>query len=533
MIHPDDYAAILALEASADSFEHEYRIVRKDGEIRWVLDRMEMVRDGDGTALYEQGFLVDITDRRETAAMLHAVWEGALDALVIVDDHGNYIDGNPAACALFDRDHEELTTLHVDDIFGEGTFDRWRKTGVTARDYVLTRPDGGRRTLESQAKADVLPGLHLAALRDITERRELEAEAWRVQKLETVARLAGGVAHDFNNLLTAIRGYAQLLKSRVDEGTAEHHHAAEIDRAADRAAALTAQLLALGRRQTLRARPLDLNDQLEQSADALVDLVGPRTELVLDLEPGLRAVRGDWPLLLQAVSNIVANAAEAMPGGGRILIRTRNEDVRRRDDLADGSYVVLNIEDTGPGIDDSALECLFEPFFTTKEVGDGSGGLGLASAYGTVKQSGGTITVASELGVGSTFSLHLPVAGPSADARLAGDGETILIVDRDPAIRDLAFELLTDASYRVLTARTTADAVRLAERLDGPLDLLVTDLDQLRERALVDLLRTQRPALKAVSPQKPYTPDRLCSAVHSALQSPKRVTPTPKSAYDK
>jgi PAS domain S-box-containing protein len=525
MIHPDDFAEITALEEAGDVFEHEYRIIRKDGEVRWVLDRMETVRDAHGSALYEQGFLVDITERRETELMLRAVWDGAIDAMVVTDDFGNYIDANPTACRLFGRSHEELTTMHVDELFGPGAFARWRETGAPAREYVLTRPDGEERVLESKAKDNVLPGLHFAALRDVTERRHLQAEAWRAQKLETVARLAGGVAHDFNNLLTAIRGYAQLLRSRADDGSVEHHHATEIDRAADRAAALTGQLLALGRRQTLRVRPLDLNRELEESAGSLVELVGPTTELTFDLEPALVAVRADWPLLAQAVANIVGNAAEAMPDGGQIAVRTRNAEVCGREDLADGTYAVLSVADGGPGIAPTALEHVFEPFFTTKEVGEGGGGLGLASAYGTVKQTGGTITVESEVGVGSTFSIYLPAASAAlVGAVLAGDGETILVVERDPAARDVAFELLTDSGYRVLSARTTADAARIADAYDGPIDLLLTDLDVLRERALLDLLRGPRPDLQALSIAKPYTPDRLRSAVRMALDSPKRVT---------
>jgi nitrogen-specific signal transduction histidine kinase len=387
--------------------------------------------------------------------------------------------------------------------------------------------------IESESKANVLPGLHLACLRDITERRELEAEALRAQKLETVARLAGGVAHDFNNLLTAIRGYAQLLQLRAAAESVEHHHASEIDRAAERAAALTAQLLALGRRQTLQARALDLNHHLSATAEELAGLVGPATTLALDLEAGLFAVRADWPLLAQAVSNIVRNAADAMPDGGSVVVRTRNVDVRGRESLPDGTYVVLSIEDTGCGIDESSLEHVFEPFFTTKEVGDGSGGLGLASAYGTVKQSGGTITVESEVGVGSVFSIYLPVSVSSAGVPLCANCETVLVVERDASTRDLAFEILTDAPYRVLTASTAAEAVELAERYRGPIHLLLTDLDAMRERALLDLLRAARPELAPVSAPKPYTPERLRLAVRTALESPKRVTPAPISVYDK
>jgi PAS domain S-box-containing protein len=532
IIHPDDFEEITALEKAGDVFEHEYRIVRADGTIRWVLDRMETVRDEHGNALYEQGFLVDITERHDTTALLRAVWDGALEAMVILDDEGSNVDANPAALELFGRARDEMVGLRGEAMIEgyDAIFAAFRQSGKADGELSLFRPDGTRRDVEYAARANVMPGRHLAVVRDVTERKQLEAEVWRAQKLESVGRLAGGVAHDFNNLLTAVRGYAQLLQTRLDPGSVEQHHAQEIDRAADRAAALTAQLLALGRRQTLRARPLDLNRHVEEHADALVDLAGARIDLVFDLEPALRAVRADGPLLAQAIANIVANAAEAMPEGGRIVVRTRNLDVHGREDLADGSYVVLSVEDTGPGLDEATLEHVFEPFFTTKEVGSGTGGLGLASAYGTVTQSGGTITAVSELGTGTIFSIYLPEAtAAGAGGPGLGDGETILLVERDPAVRDVAFELLTDASYRVLTARTTADAVRLAERYDGAIDLLFSDLDELRRRALVDLLRARRPELRSLTVAKPYTPNRLRAAVRSALGSPIQVTEPPTS----
>jgi hypothetical protein len=202
--------------------------------------------------------------------------------------------------------------------------------------------------------------------------------------------------------------------------------------------------------------------------------------------------------------------------------------VRGRDDLPDGRYVVVSVQDSGRGLDGPTLEHVFEPFFTTKEVGAGSG-LGLASAYGTVRQSGGTIVVDSRLGVGTTFSIYLPEAAPDTPAP-GGAGETVLVVERDPAVRDVVFEVLTDASYRVLTARTTADAVRIAGRADGPIDLLLTDLDRQREGSLVALLREKRPQLTPLELPKPYTPERLQRAVREALGSPKRGTTTCESA---
>jgi two-component system, cell cycle sensor histidine kinase and response regulator CckA len=277
---------------------------------------------------------------------------------------------------------------------------------------AVVRPDGEIRETEFAAKANVLPGRHVAVLRDVTERRQLEAELWRAQRLESVGRLAGGVAHDFNNLLTAIRGYAELLLARTAPESTEHHHAREIDDAAVRAAALTAQLLAFGRRQVIRARALDLNELVVNLAGMLSGLVGDGVEVELDLDPAVLVVCADPAHVEQVLVNLVENAAAAMEEAGRITIRTRNVDVHGQSelpDLRDGRYAVLAVEDSGPGIEEATLEHLFEPFFTTKDVGSGVG-LGLATAYGIAKQSGGTIAISTELGAGSTFSVYLPAS---------------------------------------------------------------------------------------------------------------------------
>jgi signal transduction histidine kinase len=404
-------------------------------------------------------------------------------------------------------------SLHVWEATGSppAVWKEFVRRGASAGESVAIRPDGSRRELEGMARANVLPGRHLAVLRDVTERKELERELWRVQKLESVGRLAGGVAHDFNNLLTAIRGYAQLLEARTSVGSVEHHHAREIDRVADRAASLTAQLLALGRRQTMNVRPLDLNRRLEQMQESIVELAGDEIHVSFDLDPTLRPVRVDAGLLGQAVLNLVGNAVDAMPGGGHMLVRTANADVAGRDDLADGSYVVVSVHDEGVGIDPETLEHVFEPFFTTKAFGEGSG-LGLASAYGTVRQSGGTITVDSTPGSGSTFSIWLPEATAASTGQpRPSAGETVLIIERDPAVRDVLFETLTDAGYRVLTTRTAVDAQRLIERYEDGIDLAIADLDHVRADALAGS------AVRLLRLEKPFTPTRLHGAVRAAL----------------
>jgi two-component system cell cycle sensor histidine kinase/response regulator CckA len=519
LIHPDDMPRIMEREATAratgEPFEDEYRIVRADGVVRWVLDRMETVYDEAGVPRYEQGFLVDVTDMHETTSLLRAVWDSAFEAMVVVDDEARCVDANPAACTLFGRTRDQLLGREMHEV-SERSDLGWSET-------TIVRPDGVQREVEGAVRANVLPGRHLSVLRDVTERRQLEQELWRAQKLESVGRLAGGVAHDFNNLLTAVRGYAQLLQARTSPGSVEHHHAREIDAAADRAAALTAQLLALGRRQMLHARPLDLNRRLESMRESLGELTGPDTDVVLLLDRALCAVRVDEGLVLQAIRNLVANAAEAMPNGGSLVVRTVVEEIAARDDLVDGRYAVVRVSDEGPGIDPAALDHVFEPFFTTKGPGEGSG-LGLASAYGTIRQSGGTITVESRAGEGSTFSIYLPEAtGVDDGPAPGGAGETLLVVERDPAVRDVLFELLTDAGYRVLTAPTAFDARQLAER-DVTIDLVLADLDDEPGAELAADLERTRPELHAVPLRKPYTPDRLHRAVRAALASPDRVT---------
>jgi signal transduction histidine kinase len=419
--------------------------------------------------------------------------------MLISNDEGRYVDANPAACELFGRTRDELLTL----------------SPGTAEQSEIVRADGTVRETEFATRANVVPGMHISVLRDVTERKQLQADLWRAQRLDSVGRLAGGVAHDFNNLLTAIRGYAQLLMAHVGPGSDEHRHAEEIDRAADRAAALTAQLLAFGRRQVLQARPTELNRLVESLDTMLSGLAGDDVELAFDLDPGVHAVRVDPAQIEQLLVNLVANAADATPAGGRVVIRTANADIVDLDDLPEGRYAVLSVEDSGSGIDESALEHLFEPFFTTKDVGRGVG-LGLATAYGIAKQSGGTIDVATTPGLGSVFTVYLPEASaprPAAELAAATGGETIVVVESDPAVRDVLFEVLSEAGYRTITAPTPTEAKRLAERLDGPIDLVLTELDERRAAALAESLG----AGQALTLQKPYSPDRLRRALRLAL----------------
>jgi two-component system cell cycle sensor histidine kinase/response regulator CckA len=526
IVHPDDFELVTSGERVArergEPFELEYRVVRADGAVRWVLDQMHTVYDADGVPLFEQGFLVDVTERKEAANLFQAVFDGAFEAMIIASDEGTYVDVNPAACELIGRTREELLGLKLGATSGltEVIDQAWRsllEDGVIKGQFEFTRSDGLVREVDFSAKANVLPGMHIVVLQDVTERKQLERDLWRAQRLESVGRLAGGVAQDFNNLLTAIRGYAQLLLAQVAPGSVQHHHAVEIDHAADRAAALTAQLLAFGRRQVLQARPAELNRLVENLESVLARLVGAEIELEFDLNPGVNPVLIDPGQIEQVLVNLVVNAADVTPTGGRILVRTEIPEAASLDDLPDGAYVVLSVHDSGPGIDESALEHLFEPFFTTKDVGGGVG-LGLATAYGIAKQSGGTISVTTAAGIGSTFSVFLPEATAAAadDEPAAGAGETIVVVESEPAVRDVLFEVLSDAGYRVITTSTPTDAMRISEHLDRPIDLVLTELDEKRAEALAESLG----AARALTLQKPYSPERLRGALRDVLDAP-------------
>jgi PAS domain S-box-containing protein len=527
IVYPDDFELVTSGERLArergEPFELEYRVVRADGTIRWVLDQMHTVYDAEGTPLFEQGFLVDITERKESANLFQAVFDGAFEAIIISNDDGRYIDVNPAACQLVGYTRDELLGTKIGVVSGTAeTVDQaWRsllQDGAAKGQYEFTRPDGIECEVEFSARANALPGIHVIVLRDVTERRQLERDLWRAQRLESVGRLAGGVAQDFNNLLTAIRGYAQLLIAQVEPGSVEHHHAGEIDHAADRAAALTAQLLAFGRRQVLTVRPAELNRLVANLEGVLSRLVGGEVELAFELNPGVNPVRVDAGQIEQVLVNLVLNAADVTPPGGRIVVRTATSDATSLDDLLDGRYAVLSVQDSGPGIDESTLDHLFEPFFTTKDVGGGVG-LGLATAYGIAKQSGGTISVTTAAGVGATFAVYLPEASPvpADDEPAGGAGETIVVVESDPAVRDVLFEVLSDAGYRVVTTSTPVDALRVSEHLDRPIDLVLTELDEKRADALAESLG----AAHALTLQKPYSPERLRRALRGVLDSPK------------
>ena len=349
--------------------------------------------------------------------------------------------------------------------------------------------------------------------RDVTERRRLEEQLRHAQKMEAIGQLAGGVAHDFNNLLTAILGYTNLILDEVPADAPIRNDLEEIRSAGERAAALTRQLLAFSRRQMLQPRIVDVNDLIRQIEKLLRRLISEEVQLTANLADNLWLVRVDPASIEQALINLAVNARDAMPRGGRLTLETANVDfdetaAQRYSPMLPGRYVKLVISDSGQGMDEPTQARVFEPFFTTKEQGRGSG-LGLATVYGIVKQSGGFVYVSSAPDHGTSFTIFLspadtqatrPGAAAGASGAIERGWETVLLVEDDDAVRALAAEVLRRYGYTVLEARHGLDALRVAERHADAIHLMVTDvvMPHISGRDLAERLGVARQQMKVL-----------------------------------
>ena len=392
---------------------------------------------------------------------------------------------------------------------------------------------------------------------DITDRKRLEEQYLQAQKLESVGRLAGGIAHDFNNLLTILLGNADLTRQTLGPGHAADPYLLEMLDAAERASALTRQLLAFSRRQVLDPRVIDLNSLLQESADFLHRLLGEDIDLAVRTAPAATLVRVDPGSVSQVVLNLAVNARDAMPQGGRLVIETDGIDLDAayasdHFGVTPGAYVRLTVSDTGIGMTPEVRAHVFEPFFTTKEEGKGTG-LGLSVVHGIVKDCGGRVEVYSEPGMGTTFKIYLPAvevepAGPpAAEVPAPGRGaETVLLVEDDAGVRRLAERILTQHGYRVLSAANGEEALQLADARPGEVELVLTDLVMpgMNGRELAQVLRRRLPAVRVLFTSgytsdamlragvleseeafltKPYTPPLLLRKVREVLDRPRRA----------
>jgi two-component system, cell cycle sensor histidine kinase and response regulator CckA len=330
--------------------------------------------------------------------------------------------------------------------------------------------------------------VRLVVGQDISERRQLEGQLRQATKMEAVGRLAGGVAHDFNNMLMVIKGHTELLLNVLSPSDHITRKIQQIDRAADRAATLTRQLLAFSRMQVLQPQVINLNSVVEEMGKLLPRLIGEDIELIIRAHRNLGSIRADAGQMEQVIMNLAVNARDAMPNGGKLLIETCNSDLEpsytsTHPLMQAGSYVQLSVSDNGTGMDAETQTHIFEPFFTTKEKGKGTG-LGLATVYGIVKQSGGFIWVYSELGKGTTFKIYLPSVDQKEEvsslqrqaAEVPNGTETVLLTEDEQDVREIARQFLESGGYRVIEARDANDAIRIAAEKNGDIDLLVTDM---------------------------------------------------------
>ena len=486
-----------------------------------------------------------------------------------IDRTGRLLYANDAACRALGYSQAELLAQRVFDIdmdpglSPESIGARWEALRARARvgETVLRTKSGDHVPVDVTSNLVEFEGAAyvVAVARDITERRLLDEQLRQAQKMDAVSRLAGGIAHDFNNLLTAILGYTDLLLGDLGPDDPRQNEVFEVRKAAERAGALTQQLLAFSRRQAVRPEPIDLNELVTAIEPLLRRLVGERIRLSLAIGNDIGRVMADRGQLEQVLVNVVVNAQDAMPAGGRLDIETSvvtmdDDQSRLTGGLSAGSYVRLQVTDTGCGMTDEVKSHLFEPFFTTKKPGGGAG-LGLATAYGVVVQARGRIIADSQPGSGSTISVYLPrmtpgdmgdPAVPEADAAAQPDAkldELILVVEDEPAVRDLVRDVLLREGYRVLTATVPSEAMSHASAVEGRIDLLLTDMvmPEMNGRQLAVQLTAVRPETRVLFMsgytdqllvlddkdadtaflQKPFSPHSLVRKVREVLERPR------------
>jgi hypothetical protein len=457
-----------------------------------------------------------------------ALTDPASEAILTIDANSMILAANPASAELFGYALDEIVGSSITKLMPP-TF-RGRHFDAFAR-YLRT----GRRTIPWQGAE--LRALHAngrefpvevsigeygsgsdrrftGIVRDISRRKDIEAQLLQSQKMDAIGRLAGGVAHDFNNLLTAIAGYAEMVGTTLDPGDPRHEHIGGIRQATDHAASLTRQLLAFSRSQELQPAVVDLGQVVTNLSPMLRRLLGERIELIVKPTEERCHTLADRNQLEAILVNLAVNARDAMPAGGSLAIETSNIELDESDWLHDaavtpGRYAGLVVSDTGVGMDAATLAHVFEPFFTTKQPGSGTG-LGLATVYGTVKQSGGHIWVYSEPGLGTTFKLYLPhtddEAAPAEHEAASPvlvqtpGHETILVAEDEAVVREMVVASLERLGYRVVAASTGEEAVRLIDRLGDEIDLLLSDvvMPGMNGPDLYDRARRTRPDLRAI-----------------------------------
>jgi PAS domain S-box-containing protein len=584
-IHPDDREHVkrAAEEARKTGIGRplEYRIRHKDGTWRDLESTSSVVKNAAGKP--EKLIIVnrDISDRKrasvalsQSEASFRSVIENAPYGIYRANAAGKFLSVNPALQKMLgyetqeDLSHANLSTdiysdpqehRRANDLFaGTKGLDvevEWkRKDGTPLKARCSGRLiEGEQGECKGEANFEVF-------VEDVTDKRVLEQQLHMAVKMEAVGRLSGGIAHDFNNLLGVIIGYAQVLKRRLKSGEDIFEYAEEIEKAGQRAASLTRQLLAFSRQQVLAPAILNLNALISDMGKMIHRLIGEDIELVMNLDPAIGSVKADHGQIEQVVMNLAVNARDAMPQGGKLALETAMATfdqayTRQHPGSKAGRYVMFSVTDAGMGMSAGTLAHIFEPFFTTKEVGKGTG-LGLATVYGVVKQSNGYVWVDSQVGQGSSFKVYLPLLEEPAQtpevivpaSESFRGSETVLVVEDADALRKLSVTLLEQYGYRVLSAANGAEALELAQKHNQSIDLLLTDviMPGLGGHALAQRLEAVRPGLKILYMSgytdssiaqhgvleagisllhKPFTEEELVRKIREVLDASKRGTP--------
>ncbi|MBZ5551900.1 MAG: PAS domain S-box protein [Acidobacteriia bacterium] len=584
--YPEEVEADLAarrqlLMREIPSYSAGKRYRRKDGSTIWVHMTVSLRRDSSGEPRHFISVVEDISKRRqaeealtESALRYRELFENANDIIFTADLKGRFISLNKAGENIFGYTRQEaLRTLNIAQLVDPESAEVARHIleqesaeGSARTQELDVIAKGGRRIKLEISSRPIHHGKETIGVqviaRDVTERRALEEELQHSKKMEAVGRLAGGLAHDFNNILTTIAGYSNLLAMQFPEEDPHRRSLDEIKKAADRATALTRQLLTFSRKQVLKPTILDLNAIAEGMKGMLHRLVGEDIKLVAHLDPALGRVKADAGQLEQVIMNLVVNARDAMPQGGRLIIETRNVELEesfahRHLAYHPGPYVMLAVSDTGTGMNKETQDRIFEPFFTTKERGKGTG-LGLSTVFGIIKQSAGNVRVYSEPGRGTTIKIYLPRVEEALSETLKQESlafprrgsETILLVEDEVGVRALVRETLEMNGYTVQEARNSKEAVELCEQSPVPIQMILSDvvMPEMNGPELVKLLHSRRPDLKVLFMsgytddvighhsildssthflEKPFTPDTLVRKVREILDSGTPSPPNP------
>jgi two-component system cell cycle sensor histidine kinase/response regulator CckA len=575
LVHPDDREVIARTVSqidAADQFGIEFRRVWPDGSLHWLESKGYVVRDDAGRAIRAVGVTSDVTERKRSEGEL-AIYRDLVRHLSLgvyvysLEDAGDptslrLVTTNPAASHFTRVPMQTIIGKTIGEAFPDllttdlpARYAEVIRTGESIDVGDLPYTDDRIAAGVFRVRACPVSDTSMAVLfEDVTEQRRLEAALDHTHKMEAIGLLAGGVAHDFNNLLTVIIGYSDGLIEELPDGDVLRPDALEIKAAAERAAGLTSQLLAFGRKQILQPRVVSLNALVAEADTLLRRVLGEHIRMSLVLDPKLRSVVADPGQMGQVIVNLAVNARDAMSDGGRLTIETANVDLpaaaRGVAHVPSGQYVALSISDTGIGMDAATQARVFEPFFTTK-ANQGTG-LGLATVYGIVKQSGGYIWLYSEVGQGTSFRIYLPaIEAPTPAVAevvtqkpsvVSRGQETVLLVEDEPALRQLAARVLTSCGYTVLHAGHPHDALSLMAQHTGHIQLLLTDIvmPEMGGRALASRVQAEHPETRVLYMsgysggafvhdgvletgtsflQKPFTPSTLAQKVREVLDS--------------